>query len=101
MKNFLSIKLQTFLITTSVFVFIYLLGFDFIKINNQDWFNSGDLSVYQLGWKYFKEDIWRFPFGLNPNYGMYLNGSIIFSDSIPLLAIFFKIFKNILPIDCQ
>ena len=101
MKNFLSIKLHSFLVITSLLIFFYLLGFDFIKINNQEWFNSGDISTYQLGWKYFREDIWRFPIGLNPNYGIYLNGSVIFSDSIPFFAIFFKIFKNILPIDFQ
>ena len=101
MKNFLSIKLQSFLIITSSLIVIYLLGFDFIKLNNQDWFNSGDLSTYQLGWKYFKEDSWRFPIGLNPNYGIYLNGSIIFSDSVPFFAIFFKIFKSILPMNFQ
>ena len=101
MKNFLSIKLHTFLVITSLLIFFYLLGFDFIKINNQEWFNSGDISTYQLGWKYFREDIWRFPIGLNPNYGIYLNGSVIFSDSIPFFAIFFKIFKNILPTNFQ
>ena len=93
MKNFLSIKLHTFLVITSLLIFVYLLGFDFIKINNQEWFNSGDISTYQLGWKYFREDIWRFPIGLNPNYGIYLNGSVFFQTQFHFLLYFLKYLK--------
>ena len=52
------------------------------------------MSQTQLGWKFFKNDVWRFPIGSNPNFGMYFDGSIIFSDSIPIFAIFFKSNKN-------
>ena len=64
---------------------------------NETWLYNGDLSIYQLGWNFFKNDIWRFPLGLNPNYGIYYGGSIVFSDSIPILAFIFKIFKGLLP----
>ena len=101
MQKISSLKFHLILFSLSTLIFIYLVGLDFIKINNQEWLNSGDISTYQIGWKYFREDVWRFPIGLNPNYGIYLNGSIVFSDSIPFLAIFFKIFKHILPINFQ
>jgi len=100
-KNYFFFKYQLIIILTSISLFIYLLGLDFIKFTNYEWLYSGDLSTYHLGWKYFRNDIWRFPIGLNPNYGIYLNTSIIFSDSIPIFAIFFKLIRNFIPIDFQ
>jgi len=100
-KNYFFFKYQLIIILASISLFIYLLGLDFIKFTNYEWLYSGDLSTYHLGWKYFRNDIWRFPIGLNPNYGIYLNTSIIFSDSIPFLAIFFKSIRNFIPIDFQ
>jgi len=100
-KNYFFFKYQSIIIIVSVLLFVYLLGLDFIKFNNYEWLYSGDLSTYHLGWKYFRNDIWRFPIGLNPNYGIYLNTSIIFSDSIPLLAVFFKSIRNFIPNDFQ
>jgi len=100
-QKFHLIKYQTFLIVVSITFFIYLLGLEFISPQNQDWLYSGDLSVYQIGWKYFRNDIWRFPLGLNPNFGIYAGGSIVFSDSIPILSIFFKLIKSYLPTNFQ
>jgi len=96
-KKYSIIKYQFFLTITSIGFWIYLLGPDFINPNNIEWLQSGDLSQYQIGWNFFKDDIWRFPLGSNPNYGIYYEGSIVFSDSIPLFAIFFKIFNKFLP----
>ena len=97
MQKFHLIKHQAFLVIVSITLFIYLLGLEFIGPLNQDWLSSGDLSMYQIGWKYFRNDIWRFPLGLNPNFGIYAGGSIVFSDTIPIFAIFFKIFDSYLP----
>ena len=101
MKNYFFFKYQLIIISVSISLFIYLLGLDFIKYSNYEWLYSGDLSTYHLGWKYYRNDIWRFPIGLNPNYGIYLNTSIVFSDSIPFLAIFFKSIRNFIPNDFQ
>ena len=99
-KNFFSYQ-QIFLFVTSLSFSIYLLGFDNFNFSNQSWLTNGDLAQYQLGWKFYREDIWRFPLGLNPNYGITNSSSIIYSDSIPLFAIFFKIFKSFLIEDFQ
>ena len=95
-KLFLSNYHFLFLVI-SIISWIYLLGFDYIYPTNVSWLNSGDLSTYQLGWEYFRNDKWRFPIGLNPNYGIYSDSNIIYSDSIPLLAIIFKLFNFLLP----
>ena len=101
MKKYSTFKYQIFLIITSISFCFYLLGPNYISPLNSEWLFSGDLSTYQLGWQFFKLDEWRFPLGINPNYGIYLNSSVVFSDSIPLFAIFFKIFKNFLPSEFQ
>ena len=62
---------------------------------------SGDLTNAQLSWKYFLSDDWRFPLGKNPNYGLEISNSIIFTDNIPLFAILFKIFKPFITGDFQ
>ena len=59
------------------------------------------ICQYQLGWKFYREDIWRFPLGLNPNYGITNSSSIVFSDSIPFFAIIFKLFDKFLPENFQ
>ena len=97
MKKIIHLKYQLFIIAISISFWIYLLGPNFINPTNIEWLYSGDLSIYQIGWNFFKNDVWRFPLGSNPNYGIYYQGSIVFSDSIPLLAIFFKIFNKFLP----
>ena len=101
MKKNSTFKYQIFLIISSISFCFYLLGPNYISPLNSEWLFSGDLSTYQLGWQFFKLDEWRFPLGINPNYGIYLNSSVVFSDSIPLFAIFFKIFKNFLPSEFQ
>ena len=101
MKKYFLFKQQLFFILISIFFSIYLLGFDYINPTNIKWLSSGDLTQSQLGWKFFRADDWRFPLGENPNFGMYYNTSIIFSDSIPLFVIFFKLIKFLLPENFQ
>ena len=95
-KNYLLIS-QTIFISISIIFWLFLLGPKYINPLSQDWLYNGDLSIYQLGWKFFRDDLWRFPLGLNPNYGIYNGGSIIFSDSIPILAFIFKFFESFIP----
>ena len=101
MKKTLLLKYQFFIIFISTIFWCYLLGFNFINPLNDDWLYLGDFSQVQLGWKFFKNDVWRFPIGSNPNFGMYFDGSIIFSDSIPIFAIFFKMIRIFLPENFQ
>ena len=49
--------------------------------------DGGDSATPQMSWFFFKNDVWRFPIGSNPNYGLELASSIVFADSIPA---FFK-----------
>ena len=97
MKKFYLSNYHLLFLAISIISWIYLLGFDYINPTNVSWLNSGDLSTYQLGWEYFRNDKWRFPIGLNPNYGIYSDSNIVYSDSIPIFAILFKLFNFLLP----
>ncbi len=90
--NILLLYIFLGLITT-----IYIIGFDHISFTNTDWLRSHDMTTELTTWKYYKNDIWRFPIGNNPNYGMDLASGIVFSGSIPLFSIVFKSFGNFLP----
>ena len=56
-----------------------------------------DPTQHYLGWAFFREAPWSFPLGLNPGFGMDISSSIIYSDSIPLVAFLLKPFVNLLP----
>ena len=95
------IRLNIFFILFSLIFTIYLFGFEYFNPMNQSWLFWGDLPTLQTGWNFFRIDEWRFPIFSNPNYGIYLNNSIIYTDSIPLFALFFKILNFILPDNFQ
>lgn len=59
---------------------------------------SADPASHFFGWHLFRQSPpWQFPLGANPAYGAGLDNSIVFSDSIPLLALLFKPFDRLLP----
>ena len=66
MKKTFFLKYQFFIIIISITFWCYLLGFNFISPTNTDWLKLGDISQTQLGWKFFRDDIWRFPIGIKP-----------------------------------
>jgi len=89
-------------IVISFFLTVFFVGLDNIWFKSTNWlYGSGDPTNAQLGWKFFAEDIWRFPIGKNPKYGLEVSNSIVFSDSIPLFAILFKLFKKFITHDIQ
>jgi len=86
-----------FFLLVSFLLAIYFVGPNNFFFNRVDWlYGSGDLTNAQLSLKYFLNDEWRFPLGKNPNYGLEISNSIIYTDNIPLLALFFKFFKPFL-----
>ena len=81
----------------SLILTFYILGINNLSFISTKWLAAHDVTTDLLSWKFFKNDIWRFPLGSNPNYGGEFGSSIIFSDSIPILALTFKLFKSLLP----
>lgn len=68
-----------------------------LLVTNTNWLLAPDPSQRQLGWEFFRHSPWTFPLGLNPNYGLEIGSSIVFSDSVPLLALPFKVISPFLP----
>ncbi len=72
-------------------LFFLVAGFAIVNPRNIVWLTLGDdPAQHYLGWEFFRNSAWTWPVGLNPNYGLGFSSSIVFSDSIPLLAILLK-----------
>jgi hypothetical protein len=57
-----------------------------------------DPAQHYLSWQFFRETpLVQFPLGLNPRFGTDFGSSIVFSDSLPLLALPFKYARALLP----
>ena len=81
----------------SLLLTYFILGSNNISPVSGEWMLHGDAALDLVEWRYFFSDEWRFPIGLNPNYGLGQGSSIIYSGSIPFLSIFFKLIKFFLP----
>ncbi len=78
--------------------FFLTVGFAPLNPNNADWILGRlDPTQHYLGWLFFRNGPWTFPVGLNPLFGLDLSSSIVYSDSIPLLAIPLKAIDPLLP----
>jgi hypothetical protein len=60
-----------------------------------------DWGTHYLGWLFYRHEPWHWPLGQVRNYYYPIGTNIGFTDSIPLLAIPFKLFSAILPADFQ
>ena len=79
-------------------VFIALYGVAVLNPTYDDWLlGKGDLTQHYLGWCFYRSSDWTFPIGLTNNLAYPSYTSIIFTDSIPVIAVFFKLFSFILP----
>ena len=63
-----------------------------------EWVLEGnDQTTAWLGWQYFRREAWLWPPGLVAGYGMEMGSSIVFTDSIPFVALALKPFDAWLP----
>jgi hypothetical protein len=62
---------------------------------------GSDYSYHYLAWEYFKDTPWTWPIGRIEGYAYPMYNSVMYTDSIPLLAFLFKIVRNFLPADFQ
>ena len=74
--------------------FILAVGISTLNVQNIAWLSKGDALFNYVGWELFRQSPWTNPIGLNPNYGLEFGSSIVYSDSVPILAIFFKLFSS-------
>ena len=80
-KFFFNNRINFLFLIISFVCLIGVLGMENIFFHSTKWlYGLNDSSMFQLGWYFFKNDIWRFPLGSNPNYGDELGLSIVFSE---------------------
>ena len=100
MKKNLNIILLT-LISLVVFHFCY--GIHILLPSNTAWLMEAyhDWGTHYLGWEFYRNEPWTFPIGNIQSYNYPAGTNVGFTDSIPLLAIFFKLFSFLLPENFQ
>ena len=93
MKSFQNFRPSLIIPISLGFVsFFAVCGIGVLNPQNIAWLSHLDPAQHYLGWAFFKNSPWSWPPGLNPSYGLEISSSIVFSDSIPLLAFLFKPF---------
>ncbi len=81
-----------------IIFFLGIYGYSRVIPWNDGWLMSGgDLTQHYLGWCAYRDSPWSFPFCLTDKLSYPINTSVMFTDSIPLWAVFFKIFSPLLP----
>ena len=74
-----------------IFAYFVIVGPLPLDPTNIDWLKGNtDPTQHYLGWAFYRNSPWQWPLGLNPQYGLDISSSIVYSDAIPLLAIVFK-----------
>lgn len=97
-KDFENIAGPIMAAALGVIVFIALYGIKVLNPTFDEWLLShGDLTQHYLGWCFYRKGDWTFPFGLTNQLAYPSYSSVIFTDSIPLFAVAFKLLSPFLP----
>jgi len=79
--------------------FVAVYGFEVLDFSNNGWlfYWDNDLRQHYIAWCNYRNEAWHFPIGLVQSLSYPNSISIIYTDSIPLFAVLFKIIRGILP----
>ncbi|MEG0768813.1 MAG: DUF6311 domain-containing protein, partial [Ruthenibacterium sp.] len=66
-----------------------------------DGYVEKDILQHYTGWLFYRDAPLRFPLGISPAMQAPAGTAVTFTDSIPLFAIFFRLFAGILPASFQ
>ncbi len=86
-------------------VFGFVFTFSSLDVTNDSFFITGfvenDTAQHYAGWMLYRQSPWQFPLGVSLNGAFPYGTSVTYTDSIPILSIFFKILSPILPATFQ
>lgn len=83
---------------TGAIIFILIYGVKILNPFYVDWLLGwSDLTQHYLGWEFYRRGSFSGGIGMTDRLAYPISTSVIFSDSIPLFAVFFKLFRGILP----
>jgi hypothetical protein len=89
-------------IACAISAFGYSVGFRILDITHVRWLYVGDSAQAYLGWEFFRRTpLLQFPLGVNPEFGKGFDSSVVFSDSIPLIAVILKPVSRIIDAPVQ
>ncbi len=88
-----------------VISFLLIYGVVPLDPQNDAWIMAGydetDIIQHYSGWLAFRDSAWRFPLGMAEKMAVGDGTIISYTDSIPWVAIFFKLFRRSLPATFQ
>ncbi|MCI7023997.1 MAG: DUF6311 domain-containing protein [Campylobacter sp.] len=85
---------------SSIIIFWLTYGFAILNPLYDAWILSAgyhDIAQHYIGWLFYRQSPWHFPIGLIDNLAYPYQFSVIYTDSIPILAVFFKSISFLLP----
>ena len=102
MQEKLDLKAKYTLFIVSILLgassFLYVYGFNVLNTSYDDWLLIDlDPPQHYIGWLFYRQSPWHFPIGLIDNLAYPYQFSMIYTDSIPILAVFFKAISFLLP----
>ncbi len=80
-----------------VIFFISTLGFGLADPSNIDWLMRGDWAQHFIGWHFYRSAPWTWPPGAFDTYWYPEGTSVLYTDSLPLLAVPLKLVAPWLP----
>ena len=84
-----------------IFSFLFIYGLEPLRYSGIGWtqlgFDGNDITQHQTGWMFYRNSPWTFPLCKALYLGYPEGVSISYTDSIPLVALFFKIISPLLP----
>lgn len=79
-------------------IFIMTYGWAVLDVTYDAWLlNGGDISQNYIGWQYYRQTPWQFPFGIIEGLTHPTKVSVVYTDSITFFALFFKLLSPFLP----
>ena len=80
-------------------LFLAIYGVQILNPLSDTWLlgEGNDLTQHYIGWIAYRQAEWMLPIGCTDNLAYPFYTSVIFTDSIPLFAVLFKLFSPFLP----
>jgi hypothetical protein len=92
-----STAIQLIPLVMGITAFIVVVGLGILNPRNVNWLLADfDMTLEYLGWAFYRYGPWTFPIGMNPNFGLDISSSIIYSNALPIFAMVFKPFSRLL-----
>jgi hypothetical protein len=78
----------------ALLLYLHLFGWATLDPRQFTWMLHNDSAQHYLGWQFFRSEPWQWPPGRISGFGISGGSNIVFTDSIPLLALFLKPFSG-------